>query len=225
MAKETKKQQIYETLKEQIIRCELQPGTFITEDELAQQTGYSRTPIREALQKLEEDELVQIGSKKGILIQPITAKQIRNYFDLRKLVEPYCVLNFGNRIPMDTLQEYLDTLRLYKKDGEYRKAEELDQPLHMAIIRASNNDYLIKVMEKLFLYGLRIRYFSKTSEEYASPALDQHIRILEYILFGEYEKASDEMLRHVKGTEITSYSLVFGDTASLNELNTKIKNM
>ncbi len=223
MAKETKKQLIYEVLKDKIIRCELKPGSFVTEEELSQLTGSSRTPIREALQKLEEDELVRIGSKKGIEILPITAKQIRNYFDVRKLVEPHCILNYANRISLDDVQGMLEALKECKDAQDTVKGEELDHALHMIIIRASDNDYLIKMMEKIFLYGDRIRYYSKTAVNYASPAIDQHIRIYENILFGEYEKAAAEMLNHIKSTEVVSYSLVYGKTVSMGELDAKVQ--
>ncbi len=215
MVKVKLKDRVYEQLKEKIIRSELRPGTYITEGELAEMTGASRTPIREALLKLEQEELVVTGSKKGILIAEITQQQIRDYFELRLLVEPHCIRSYADRISSDVIQSMLEQLRECKQRQDIPRAEELDPQLHLMLIRASNNDYLIRMMERIYLYGARMRNYSETGSRYGEKALDQHIGILECIFLEDYERAARMMEIHLKATALATYSQISG--AELSE--------
>ena len=85
----------YDELLSRIISCKYPPGSLLSEEKLVAELGISRTPIRSALIRLQQEHLVQIISKKGILVSEITPEGIRDMFNLRNLIEPYAIREFG----------------------------------------------------------------------------------------------------------------------------------
>ena len=104
MAKNTLKEQAYAIIKENIINCTYAPSSFLVESELMQQVGASRTPIREALNKLEQENLVRILPKRGVLVCDITMGTLNEVYEVRRLVEPYIVREYGCRLDEEALR-------------------------------------------------------------------------------------------------------------------------
>ena len=88
MAGKYLKDKAYEMIREKIVNCELAPGSVLNESELIEEIGASRTPIREALNKLEQENLVTIIPKKCIIVRGITIDDIAEVFDARAVIEP-----------------------------------------------------------------------------------------------------------------------------------------
>ena len=94
----------YEVIKEKISNCEYQPGQFLIESELMKEVGSSRTPVREALNKLEQERLLKIMPKRGIYVNDITLGLVNEIFEVRLLVEPYIIQCYGKNISKDLLR-------------------------------------------------------------------------------------------------------------------------
>ena len=92
------KQLAYETLKRKIVSCEILPGSTLTEDMLCEMLNASRTPVRDAVSRLEQEHLVSIKPKKGIRVNRVSMNSIKELFEVRCLLEPAAVLKYGNRI-------------------------------------------------------------------------------------------------------------------------------
>ena len=86
--KQTLKQVAYDHIKNKIVTCEYEPNAFINEGMIANELGVSRTPIREAIMRLEQEQLVQVLSKRGIVVCPLTPNLIASIFETRLLLEP-----------------------------------------------------------------------------------------------------------------------------------------
>lgn len=84
-------QAAYEQLKHLVLTCQLAPGTEIREAQLAELTGFGRTPIRDALRRLVHDDLVQVRPRQGYQVAPLTMDSIRELFEMRLLLEPAAV--------------------------------------------------------------------------------------------------------------------------------------
>ena len=87
--KENLKEKAYAIIKNKIICCEYRPGQFLNEQELRESVGASRTPIREALNKLEQEGLLEILPKRGVLVRDITLQEVNAIFEIRCMIEPY----------------------------------------------------------------------------------------------------------------------------------------
>ena len=108
MAKETLKDKAYQIIKEKIITCQYKPGTLLNEIELVQEVDSSHTPIREALSRLEQENLVKFMPKKGIWVTDIVMSDVRDVYEVRELIEPHIIRRWGCDISKDELKEYMD---------------------------------------------------------------------------------------------------------------------
>ena len=96
------KQVVYEELKRRIVSCEILPGSMLTEEMLCESLNASRTPVRDAVSRLEQENLVSILPKKGIRVNRVSLNNVEELFVTRLFVEPQLVLTYGNRILMAT---------------------------------------------------------------------------------------------------------------------------
>ena len=112
-AKLSLKLQAYQYLKTKILNCEYRPNEFLNEQKLCAEMGnISRTPMRDALGRLEQEGLITILPKKGLMVSGITEEDVHSMFEMRLLVEPYALRTYGNAIP-----------RAYERAGRTGKAQ------------------------------------------------------------------------------------------------------
>ena len=96
-AKLSLKLQAYQYLKTKILNCEYRPNEFLNEQKLCAEMGsISRTPMRDALGRLEQEGLITILPKKGLMVSGITEEDVHSMFEMRLLVEPYALRTYGN---------------------------------------------------------------------------------------------------------------------------------
>ena len=133
------KQVAYETLKRKIITCEILPGSLLTEDMLCEELNASRTPVRDAVSRLEQENLVSIMPKKGIRVNRVSMNNIRELFEVRCLLEPAAVLKYGNRITDEVYARY--TRQFLRKNLSSDELYRVDDEFHQMFITASDNRY------------------------------------------------------------------------------------
>lgn len=206
MKKESLKQQAYSIIKSKIINCEYKPGSFLNEEMLRDEIQMSRTPIRDALSRLEQENLVRILSKKGIIVSELTINEINMVYEVRMLIEPFTILNYGNKVSLDELknlksmfldESYLDSIQ---------KVYYLDDRLHQLLSNASGNKYLIQTLEYTHNQTCRLRILSgNIVEERLKESNREHISIIEYIENGNYKEASQSMISHLKKSKEASF--------------------
>ena len=112
MSKMNLKTQAYNTIRQKIVTCEYAPGTFLNEELLTTELGLSRTPVRDALSRLEQEGLIEIKPKKGIIVMPLSINTINMIFEVRQLYEPYILLNYGNALSVERLKDFYNILSL-----------------------------------------------------------------------------------------------------------------
>ena len=106
MAKTNLKTLAYKTIKQKIVTCEYAPGLYLNEEILTEELKISRTPIREALSRLEQEGLIEIKPKTGITVTSLSIKDVNMIFEIRKLYEPYILKNYGSFLSEDKLHEF-----------------------------------------------------------------------------------------------------------------------
>lgn len=199
MSKEPLKYRAYQTIKDNIINCTYLPGTIINEELIRETIGASRTPIRDALSRLEQEGLVKILPKKGIVISNITVKELNMLYESRLLLEPHVVKNYGSRIPQET---YLHYYQMYHNFLEQDKKEysyaEMDDSFHQLFINASENSYFINLYSTIESQIRRTRMISgKTASSRLRLTVDEHLSIVESALKNDWEVASSAMKNHL----------------------------
>ena len=138
MAGKYLKDKAYEMIREKIVNCELAPGSVLNESELIEEIGASRTPIREALNKLEQENLVTIIPKKCIIVRGITIDDIAEVFDARAVIEPQVLLQYADRISLRFLEDYQERCRTTEDTQELiHLDEDVSDALQSDLLRAA----------------------------------------------------------------------------------------
>jgi DNA-binding GntR family transcriptional regulator len=192
---------VYRWLKQHVLTLPRHEGTFLTEAEVCRGTGTSRTPVREALLRLEADGLLQIVPKKGAYVPPITEAEIEAVMQARGLVEEWCarqVASFG-----DMLADELD--RLMARQVEVRQDAvafiECDREFHRTIVRAAGNPVLGDFYESLRDRQLRMGVHAiSASGNRSESVLAEHAAIVDGIRRGEPELAAAAVAEHLSRT-------------------------
>ena len=151
---------VYRDLKEKILKNKLLPGDKLIEMEIASKLDVSRTPVREALKKLEKDGLVTSFPRKSYIVSKISVKEAKNLYIVRKSLEPLCVELLAEKGLADKtkyFEEVNEDLRIAIENGEEELAQNLIIEWNMALVRSLNNEILIEVMtmvnKRLYRFG------------------------------------------------------------------------
>lgn len=143
---------IFEELKHRIINLDLQPGSIISEKELMEEFGLSRTPIREALIKLAQIGLVETRARVGTYVTQIDIMAVKNAYEVKKNLEGLAAELAAKRATageVAELFEIIDRFDGYDIITDYKLCIEDDQRFHRIVRQASRNDMLIEILDML----------------------------------------------------------------------------
>ncbi|WP_278638141.1 GntR family transcriptional regulator [Peptoniphilus harei] len=151
---------VYRDLKDKILKNKLLPGDKLIEMEIASKLDVSRTPVREALKKLEKEGLVTSFPRKSYIVSKISVKEAKNLYIVRKSLEPLCVellAEKGLTEKTEYFEKVNEDLRLAIENDEEELAQNLIIEWNMALVKSLNNEILIEVMtmvnKRLYRFG------------------------------------------------------------------------
>ncbi|TDW89403.1 DNA-binding GntR family transcriptional regulator [Kribbella pratensis] len=144
-------ERVYAYVKAAILDRVYPGGELVTEGELATAVGVSRTPVREALLRLEESGLVKLYPKRGALVLPVLPQEIDDVLEARELIETHAAAKVWPRRKrlIETLTERVDEMRAHRKAGDAKSFLEADRAFHEAIVDAAGNQILAKLYNSL----------------------------------------------------------------------------
>lgn len=191
----------YDVIKHAILTLELKPGQVLLEDELSQQLGISRTPLRSALLKLSYENLVTISPSRGTNVTELSTKYILDVFVAREVIEMLSVkLAAQNRTEEDI--HYMKELGeqqyiiLKEKNLNIREYIEIDKKIHYSFAQASKNEIVreqvLRLMEGYNRYLLSVPF-----DHRANTVVNEHMRIIHEIEKGNPEKAQEIVKNHI----------------------------
>jgi len=186
----------YEILKEKLINCEYLPGSMLNENQLSSAMGVSRTPIREALTRIEHEGFVKIIPKKGIYVTDVSLSDVLQIFDCRIEIEPIALKMAAPRLSVEHLLDF--KARFAGEEPDVRSAFRVDTAMHLFIIEHCGNRFIIDMMRRLFEENMRVIISSKQNEVKIHDARREHLEIIELLLDGKIDEASTAMRNHIK---------------------------
>lgn len=195
-AKLSLKLQAYNYLKTKILHCEYAPNEFLNEQKLCEEMGnISRTPMRDALGRLEQEGLIIILPKKGLMVSGITASDVRSIFEVRLLVEPYALRTYGQEIPRKDLLEFYDLMHSPDKIEDFCRA---DDDFHTLMVSVLPNKYLRAAYDGIFGQNTRFRIMTGNVGMIGKEeTCEEHLAVLEAALAGDWDTAADAMEKHL----------------------------
>ena len=190
----------YKQIKEAICEGRIASGDILSENQLAQDLGMSRTPVREALKTLKDDGLLESGSGKGLFVKVLTPSNVEDIFQVRSLLEQFAL---RSAIPRLTQEQDRYLLELRAKFEPFRTYTDMDAyvrldiELHNCIIIYSGNQFLKDLTDRVYGYLQPVRLFSLSTRQRYEDSIVEHIGIIDGMLARDTEKASSILQTHL----------------------------
>jgi DNA-binding GntR family transcriptional regulator len=190
----------YDRIKDDILHSRFPGGSLLKIDELAREFGISRTPIREAFLRLEQEGLIYTRPRVGSFVAEIRASDIVDIFEIRALLEGFCVEALEGLLTEEDLQELdriIETCETAVENGHLDSFVEHDLAFHDYLIQRSPNTWLPKVMASIEDFTFWELNLAVQHLENVTASLAEHRLILEALRQGNGKLAGDLMRRHL----------------------------
>lgn len=192
---------VFEHLRESIILGKMPPGERLMEIQLAEQLGVSRTPVREAIRKLELEGLVIMEPRKGAYVSEVSLKDIKDALEIRVSLEGLGAYLAAERIEKNELEMLIkkhEELKEYADKKDVAGILEKDAELHEIIFNAARNSKLIDMVDSLREQVQRFRISYVSTHEQASQLYKEHKKIIDAIVKRDKEMAKKYAEEHIE---------------------------
>lgn len=200
-AQKSLNQIIYEDLKGKILRGDIAPATRLQEDRLAKTYQTSRTPVRDALRKLDQENVLKKLDYGGYLINELTLDEIEEIFELRAVIESYAAFLATSRISeaeIEKMEEILEDSRSAIKKEDFESFIELNTDFHALLYKASRGKHVLRILQGLWDYFYRHRKTIFTKKSNLEDSLRGHERMLQTMKSGDAEGVEKLVRQHIR---------------------------
>lgn len=197
-------QSIYEELRRMIVDFEIVPGARFTETQMADYFKVSRTPVRAALQRLENEGQLVIKPKQGCFVRSIDMVQISHYYDVRVALERMAieeVLAQRNREAIEILAEKWNPQRMQFGDDITEQLKHEEEMFHIELAEAGRNQVLVGYLHDVNDHIRAVRRLGWPDKVSVDDTYQEHYRICQFILQRKPRQAVDEMINHIRKSQ------------------------
>ena len=197
----------YDFIKRKITMCEYAPNQLLSEAVLQEELGFSRTPVREAIGRLEQEGLLKVFPKRGIVVSGFTISDISKIFEVRRLVEPYALRNYGSRLDLTEVARFSEIFHAHMQSNECGSREfyQLDDQFHSLLVSVLENEYLRDLYSRIQTQNIRLRVMSgQFIESRLQRTMSEHAEIAGACLEKNWERAAIAMAKHLQYSEESS---------------------
>lgn len=195
---------VFNTLRKAILTGELKPGERLMEIHLANRLGVSRTPIREAIRKLELEGLVIMIPRRGAEVAQITEKSLRDVLEVRRALDVLSVELACDRISEEEigkLKQACNEFERVTRTGDAATIAAADVALHDIIVQATRNERLVQLINNLSEQMYRYRFEYIKDESRHDNLVHEHRMIYDSIVKRDKEKAAEAARLHIDNQE------------------------
>lgn len=197
-------QQAYQQIKRKIVTLELPPGAVIDRRALEEELELGRTPIREALQQLAWESLVQIVPRRGVFVSDIGVSDPKWLFEVRCELDKLAARLAARRGTAEQWQRIEAILNGLPEEGDSHNQEHnqeilvaIDEACHEIIYEATDNEFLRDTLRTLYALSLRLWYYYLYEMGDMAEAIREHVAILEALRAGDEEAAAAAIEDHL----------------------------
>jgi DNA-binding GntR family transcriptional regulator len=197
--------QIFDQLERDILTGKYKRGELLSEQRLAEDLGVSRTPVREAVRRLEQEDMIE-DSGRGLVVVGISKEDMPDMYEIRMRIEGLAAQRAAERITGDELREMGDILDMQgffiekqsKTDSDNSdKIKDLDSQFHELLYRCSGSKPLCDILIPMHRKMTKFRKASVRKKSRASASLQEHLAIFEALKAHDGEQASALMMQHL----------------------------
>lgn len=192
--------QVYQALREAILDLRMKPGTIISENWICQQCGVSRTPAREALIRLTQDELIVVFPQHGSFVAPIRLKKVIEASFIREAME-IAILKIASAVwtkaDTDAATGILDRQLIHVANNDHPAFFNEDQNFHHYFSRVAGAEGMSTIINDSATHLVRIRRLTQPVEGHMQQAMDDHQNILDQIICGNVDAAITGLTQHL----------------------------
>lgn len=191
---------VFHKIREDILNGRYKVKEELREVAIGEEMGVSRTPVREAFRQLELEGLIQIVPNKGAYVTGITAKDVKDIYMMRSLLEGLCARWATENITKEQMEEMEENIFLsefHAAKGHTEQMAELDNRFHEIMYEACNSKMLEHALKDYHQYVLRVRRKTLSSQKRSTASNEEHRRIMEAIKAGDADLAETLANKHM----------------------------
>ena len=197
--------EVYDVLKERILSSQFYPGQRLIAAEIEREMGISRTPVKEALDRLATESLVEIRPRRGVFVAELSVTDVSEAYEVRRLLEVYaahltsCTVS---ELQLDQLRELTSKMRAHTVSDNWDKAYQdyvlLDHKFHSLIVEFSGNKRLLSTWRQIDVHAMLASIHYRLSERELSVSQREHEAILGALELRDPDGAKQAMDDHIK---------------------------
>lgn len=215
----------YDAIKRDIVRCTLEPGRQVTEEELAERYQVGRAAVRATLKRLYQEQLIEIMTRQRYQIAPITLKHVNELFDVRILLEPPAARLAAGRVDGERLRTLDELCRAQYRVGDRESAARflsINTEFHVAVAEASGNALQASMIRGLLDKVERVHHLGHLLHDRNEVAYHEHHDLLEALLAGDGVQAEQIMIDQIQAAKRFAIDAMV-NSASLSTVNVSIR--
>jgi DNA-binding GntR family transcriptional regulator len=196
------KERAYEKIKHRLLNNDYPPGTFLSERQLAENLGMSKTPVKAALERLESEGFITVSPQQGIVVRELSVHEIADLYEIRAALESYTLRTLAGRLTQDQIARVRENLQAYAKlrgTGNVADGVELDAVFHTQFAEFLGNGEILRVFVQLREKMQRVvTQVFRLSSKRIDHSYDEHIAIVAAVIDGDGARAADLVVRHLE---------------------------
>ena len=213
MERASLKQQAYLAIKHKIVSLQLEPGAVIDEAALIAELGLGRTPIREALQRLALEKLVDIVPRRGMFVTEIGITDLQRLFEVRMVLESMAArlaAQRGHPEHWRRMEAALGGIDRNQAEMDNEVLITIDEACHLIMYEAADNEFLLDTLSGMYALSLRLWYYSLAKIGRMRSTVLEHGDILEALRAGEADRAAGLLEEHIDSFQQEIMSVMLG---------------
>jgi len=196
---------IYEIIKRKIVNRRIPLGTKLREDLLAKELGVSRTPVREALNRLAQEGLVEIFPRRGIHVIEPSVDDVIELLEIREALEGMVARLAASKITDEVLRrmkKYFEGREQQIRQREFAGYSKADVDFHNLLLKACGNDRLVQIMNNLYDHIQMLRLRSVILPGRAEKSLQEHLLVIEALEKRDPDLAEKRIREHIQNVKV-----------------------
>ena len=217
---QTLREKILEMIRDAILKGTMKPGERVSEPELAERFGISRTPIREAFRQLESEGYLEVIPRKGAVVASLSERDIEEFYAIKIILEGFAAKMAAENLTekdIERLESINERLQKIADEGDVKNFFRVHNEFHDLFIKAAGNEKLYEMINQLVMKFKRLRLASLSQPGRMEISVEEHRNMIEAFKNHDGERA-DSLVRHAAtiGAGVLIQSMTETDNAAEN---------